>query len=90
MASALRRDSNHDGNVCDLAPIESFGVVRARGAGADAVLHGFKLNKVARLAASQTLEAVIGRVLKDVERVRHIQVALHPIWFHGFGDVRGT
>ena len=66
MASALRRDSSHDGNVCDLAAIEALRVVRATAAGTNAVLHGLKFDKVASLAASQSLEAVIRRVLEDV------------------------
>ena len=87
MASALCRDSNHDGNVCDLAAIEALRVVRTTTASTNAVLHSFEFNKVAGLAASQTLEAVVGRVLEDIERVRNIQMALHAIGFHGFGNV---
>ena len=90
MASALRRDSNHDGNVCDLAAIEALRVVRTTTASTNAVLHSFEFNKVAGLAASQTLEAVVGRVLEDIERVRNIQMALHSIRFHSFSDVGRT
>jgi hypothetical protein len=87
LRSILWRHPYYNRNVCDLAAVEAFRVVWAAAASTNAVLHGLELNKVASLAASQAFQAVVGCILENVERVCDVQMTLHSIRLHGFGDV---
>lgn len=81
-----RRDASHHCNIGDLSTVKASKVVRATTASTDAVFHRLKLDVVARLAAAQRLQAVVGCVLENVEWVCHVQEA-KTVRFHDFCDV---
>src|SRR2546421_11963474 len=81
-------DPNHDRYVRDLAAVEPILIIRTTTNGAHGMLERLKLDKISRATSIERLETVIGRILEDIKRIRHLHPTLHAPGPHCLGDIR--
>ena len=77
----------YNGDLGNFSPIKPITVIRTRANGTHGILERLKLDIVTLAAAIERFQAVVRRVLKDVKRIRHLEVAPHAVRLHGVGDV---